>query len=361
MKTISDTIERLSRYRSNPSGRASQPSELKKREDRGRNPGQLTGWYKTPKDPENHPALVVVLHGCTQTAAGYDHGSGWSRLADDYGFAVLFPEQSRQNNANLCFNWFQADDVTRDRGDVLSIREMVDGMITECGIDPKRVYVTGLSAGGAMANALLATYPDVFAGGAIIAGLPFGAASTVPEAFDRMRGHGLPSPTALDNAVRTASQHKGPWPTVSIWHGTTDTTVVEANARAIIEQWCGVHGVGARANTTQVVDGQALETWKDASGRDVIEHYRISGMGHGTPLDTRTGYGHSAPYMLDVGISSTVHIARSWGLTPSFERRAALDSSDAAHSSSAEQSRPVGQGGIQDVIERALRSAGLMK
>jgi poly(hydroxyalkanoate) depolymerase family esterase len=361
MRTISDTIERLARYRNGGVGSSSPINTLSKLEITGRNPGQLTGWYSVPRGREQSTALVVVLHGCTQTAAGYDLGSGWSKLADDYGFAVLFPEQSRQNNANLCFNWFNVDDVTRGHGEALSIREMVTDMVTQHGVDPKRVYVTGLSAGGAMANSLLATYPDVFAGGAIIAGLPHGVASTVPEAFDRMRGHGLPLREILQANVRKASRHTGPWPTISVWQGTSDNTVVEANARAIIDQWIGVHAVGAKAVRSELVDGQTKETWLDASGREAIEYYRIKGMAHGTPLDTASGYGHSAPYMIDIGISSTVHIARSWGLTPSFEKRIVADDVSSTRPLPNQRRSAGGGSEIQDVIEGALRSAGLMK
>lgn len=211
-----------------------------------------------------------------------------------------------------------------------------------------------------MANALLASYPEVLSGGAIIAGLPFGVASTVPEAFDRMRGHGLPSSTTLDARLRSASRHEGPWPTVSVWHGTTDNTVAEANARAIIDQWRGVHGAQAVSSRTQTVDGHRLETWKDASGRDAIEHYRIVGMGHGAPVDAASGYGRPAPHMLDIGISSTVHIARAWGLTPSFERKEAPAMSPAS-GAKPHLSEPPKSDGIQEVIEGALRAAGLMK
>ena len=94
-----------------------------------------------------------------------------------------------------------------------------------------------------MAAVMLATYPDVFAGGAVIAGLPFGTAHSVPEAFDRMRGHGVMSGDALAGRVKSASKHAGPWPALSVWHGTGDTTVDSSNATALVDQWRALHGV----------------------------------------------------------------------------------------------------------------------
>ena len=133
--------------------------------------------YYLPENlPEGAP-LVVVLHGCTQSAAGYDRGSGWSQLADQAGFALLFAEQQRANNPNLCFNWFLPTDTKRNFGEALSIRQMIETLVLAHGLDRKRIFVTGLSAGGAMASVMLATYPEVFAGGAIIAGLPYGSAN----------------------------------------------------------------------------------------------------------------------------------------------------------------------------------------
>jgi poly(hydroxyalkanoate) depolymerase family esterase len=137
-----------------------------------------------PAQPE--PALVVVLHGCTQTAANYDLGAGWSTLADRYGFVLLLPQQQASNNLNSCFNWFLADDIERGKGEARSIRQMVETMILDHGIDRGRVFVTGLSAGGAMTSVMLATYPDMFAAGAVIAGLPYRTATNVKEAFESM-------------------------------------------------------------------------------------------------------------------------------------------------------------------------------
>jgi poly(3-hydroxybutyrate) depolymerase len=113
---------------------------------------------------------------------------------------------------------------------------------------------------------MLATYPEVFAGGAIIAGLPYGVAMTVPEAFDRMRGHGMPTPIDLRAALRNASGHTGPWPTISVWQGTGDNTVVPANADALVEQWRGAHQVGLFPTSSDLEAGHKSEIWEDAKG-----------------------------------------------------------------------------------------------
>jgi poly(hydroxyalkanoate) depolymerase family esterase len=359
MRSLSDTLERLARLRAvkpaAPTG-----SILRNLDQFGSNPGALGAWHHVPKHLPAAPALVVVLHGCTQTAAGYDAGSGWSALAEDYGFVVLFPEQVRQNNANLCFNWFNAADTRRDEGEAVSIRQMIATMVAEHHIDERRVYITGLSAGGAMANAMLACYPDVFAGGAIIAGLPYAAASTVPEAFDRMRGQGLPKTDALQASLRAASRHKGAWPTVSVWHGTGDNTVVPENAAAIVAQWRGVHGLQELSTSSVTFAKYSRAVWRDERGTDAIELYRIPGMAHGTPVDSSTGYGGGAPFMLDVGVSSTVEIARTWGLAASFER-CERPKSETLHERATKHPSDGGGNKIQSVIENALRSAGLMK
>src|SRR6188508_3373251 len=152
----------------------------------GSNPGNLRMFDYRPSNLADSPALVVVLHVCTQSAAGYDLGAGWSTLADRYGFALLLPEQQRSNNPNGCFNWFLPEHNRRGEGEALSIRQMIERVIIEYGIDRSRVFITGLSAGGAMTSTMLACYPEVFAAGAIIAGLPFGAAANVMEAFEGM-------------------------------------------------------------------------------------------------------------------------------------------------------------------------------
>lgn len=326
----------------------------------GSNPGDLGAWYFAPPAPDP-VALVVVLHGCTQTAHGYDGGSGWSALAEANGFAVLYPEQQRANNPNLCFNWFESADTRRSSGEAHSIAQMIDAMIAHHGVDRARVFVTGLSAGGAMTSVMLAAYPEKFAGGAIIAGLPHGAATSVQGAFQQMRAH-APSSRTTGEAIKGASPHRGPWPTVSIWHGTADTVVSPSNADAIAKQWREVHGLPETPNETGAVDGHTRRAWRDSSGRLVLEDYRIAGMGHGVPLATGGGVGEAGAFMLEAGISSTEHSARNWGLLKP-DAIMAKTAAEPALPSAAEPLAPAvhTHSQIGQVIEQALRSAGLMK
>ncbi len=381
MRKVSDTIARLAKLRGlqNTHPTSFAPADrLSTLGNFGSNPGALQARYYLPADLSDAAPLVVVLHGCTQSPAGYDHHSGWSQLADETGFALLYPEQQRANNPNLCFNWFLPADTERDRGEVLSIRQMIETMVVNHGLDRKRVFVTGLSAGGAMAAAMLATYPDVFAGGGIIAGLPFGCATTVPEAFDRMRGHGGPSEQELQRLVQGASKHNGQWPRISIWQGSGDHTVASANAESIAAQWRAVHKLDKAPTYSTSERGRSRQVWADAAGEAKIEINVIEGMGHGTPIGN--GLGTAGPYMLDVGISSTREMARFWGLgdgdgtSGSARARSALPTINVSSSDSlrgagggrtAETARSDGElsqgGAVKKVIEDALRAAGLMR
>lgn len=190
-------------------GHDAPPGGLREATPTGSNPGALRMFRYVPAGLPDRSPLVVVLHGCLQTASGYEYGAGWSTLADRYGFALLVPEQQRANNPNTCFNWFVPGDTSRGRGEALSIREMVEQMVVEHGLDHQRVYVTGLSAGGAMTSAMLAAYPEIFAGGAIVAGLPYGAATNAQEAFQSMLQSPARPARVWGDLVRSASQHAG--------------------------------------------------------------------------------------------------------------------------------------------------------
>lgn len=293
-----------------------EPSHLVEVAEFGSNPGDLRMLVYVPNDLPAGAPLVVVLHGCTQTAHSYDDGTGWTTLADRYGFAVLLPEQRRRNNPLRCFNWFRADDNRRDGGEAASIRQMVAQMQVEHGIDAARVFVTGLSAGGAMTSVMLATYPEVFAGGAIVAGVPYRSASGLQDAFEVIfQGRSLPADDWAER-VRTASGHPGPWPKVSVWHGDADGTVKPLNAEEILKQWTTVHGLASDHSDEQTIDGHRRRIWHDAEGSAIVEAYTISGMSHGQPIMSRgdDGCGVPAPFIHDMGISSAYHIARFWGI-----------------------------------------------
>ncbi len=331
------------------------------------NPGNLAGRLYVPAGLAGPAPLVVVLHGCTQDAAVYDHGSGWSRLADKHGFILLFPEQDRANNPLLCFNWFSGNDNQRGMGEAASIAAMIAAIRKAHDVDPKRVFVTGLSAGGAMAAAMLATYPELFAGGAIIAGVAYGCASGAAEAFDCMGGRARGDAAELGARVRRASPHKGPWPRIQVWQGSADHIVVPSNADAIVLQWAHLHGLDPKPDRIDAAGGYPRRIWSGADGTPLIEQYTITGMAHGIPLDPGTGEGESGEagaHMLDVGLSSTDRIAAFFGIAPAVaeRRKAGAAGVPAPRPSSARAAGPARAAqGVQATIENALKAAGLMR
>lgn len=358
MQSLGDTIGRLAQRRAAMVAAATAipgRDRLSDLTDFGSNPGALRARRFVPDDLPAGAPLIVVLHGCTQTAAAYDLGAGWSGLAEANGFALLYPEQNRANNSNLCFNWFVPEDVARGSGEVESIRRMIAAMLAAHRLDPARVFITGLSAGGAMALSMLATYPELFAGGAIIAGVPHGVAATVPEAFDRMRGQGLPKPAQLAALVRKAAPAPPRWPKLSVWQGSADATVDPANAEAIIGAWRALHELPAKPSHADSVNGHPRRVWRDAGGADIIEAITVTGMAHGTPIAASgpDACGQSAPHMLDVGLSSTRRIAAFWGLAP-------LLAAGEARAATAAPGWP-GGGGVETMIGNALRQAGLLR
>ncbi|MBL8394511.1 MAG: PHB depolymerase family esterase [Candidatus Accumulibacter sp.] len=306
-----------------------QENRLREVGDFGSNPGQLQMFTYVPAGlPANAP-LVVVLHGCTQSAGSYNKGSGWSTLADRYGFALLLPQQRWNNNPLRCFNWFRPEDNAREKGEALSIRQMVDHLLSDHGLDRRRVYVTGTSSGGAMTAVMLATYPDVFAGGAVLAGVPYRTAQGLQEGLESIFQGRCRSPGEWGELVRAASPHQGPWPTLSIWHGDADTSVKPVNAEELIKQWTNLHGLDLQPTLETTVDGYPRRVWHGPAGEELIESYTVTGMAHGAALDPGAAphqCGTAAPFFNAVGISSTHRIADFWGLLLD----AGADATDAA-------------------------------
>lgn len=272
----------------------------------GTNPGNLQMFRYAPAGlPAGRP-VVVALHGCTQNAAGYGPATGWPHLADRWKFTVVVPQQKSQNNANSCFNWFEPADTRRGSGEALSIKQMVDKAKQDNGA--ASAYVSGLSAGGAMTAVMLATYPDVFSGGGIVAGLPYQCATSVVAAFGCMNPGTNLSPAQWGDKVRAAFAHSGPRPKVSIWHGTADTTVRPLNGAELVEQWTNVNGTDQTPDVSDTVGGYPHRVYGGT-----VEHYSITGMNHGQPVDPGTGAtqcGSTAAYMLDVNACAAYHLAR---------------------------------------------------
>ena len=377
MSGLSKIISELAHYRkvaqtlhraSGGSPQEDPDGRLVEIENFGQNPGNLRMLVHAPEALAYRPGLVVVLHGCTQTAQAYDLGSGWSTLADAHGFALLYPEQKSANNANTCFSWFDPAHTARDKGEAGSIRNMIERIAGDLNIDRDRIFVTGLSAGGAMTNVMLAAYPEVFAAGAVIAGLPYGSARNMHEAFRSMFSGASRSANEWGALVRAVSPHRGPWPKISIWHGEADATVVPSNAQEIVKQWTDVHALPHHATSQETHGLHYLRQWRDEFGELRIEEHLIAGMNHGAPLASAKGLGVgvAGPFMLDVGVSSTLEIARFFGfapaqaadvevLVPASTRRAGKQAAPA------EKPQPALLSNVEKTITEALRKAGLLR
>jgi poly(hydroxyalkanoate) depolymerase family esterase len=304
----------------------------------GSNPGNLKMFKYLPDRLPDPAPLVVVLHGCRQSAKGYLDHSGWAKYADQGGFALLLPEQQigpgpvffseGRNHLFQCFNFAELRDSRRDSGEALSIKQMIDRMKAEHGIDPNRIFVTGLSAGGGMTAVMMAAYPDVFASGAVIAGLPYrcGTATRTSEVDCGVTLAGQshkPAPQRMPEEwgrrVREAApDFRGSYPRVSIWQGTADKTVDPPNARELVEQWTNVHGIDQTPDEREDGSNYTHLRFKDAQGNTLVESYELRNFGHATPIDPD---GSVEPcgslgdqWIVDGDICSTQRIARFWGL-----------------------------------------------
>jgi len=326
------------------------------------NPGNLRMFRYLPKGLKAGAPLVVVLHGCGQSANGYGVGTGWCALADELGFAVLAPEQKAVNNPGTCFDWFNPEDIARDSGEAASVAAMVRTMVGTHRLDAGRVFITGLSAGGAMTAVMLATYPELFAGGAIIAGLPFGAAQNVRDALESMRSAPLRTPSQWGDMVRAASPYKGPWPRMSIWHGALDATVNINNAQALAAQWADLQGLSVTDAQQELVHGAVRLSWGQQ-----LEVYTMPMLGHGTPIDSGD-VGQPGPFILEAGISSSRRIAEFWGLATRSLQRAEprptalpeIEATLTAANSAPSDGNP-GPSKAETLIWRALKAAGLVR
>ncbi len=219
-----------------------------------------------------------MLHGCTQDPDDFAAGTGMNFLAEGDGFLVVYPAQAASANPSRCWNWFQAGDQRRDQGEPALIAGITRQVMAEYRVDARRVYVAGLSAGGAMAAIMAATYPDLYAAVGVHSGLAPGSAHDLPSAFQAMQGGA--------SATRAAERRAIP---LILFHGDSDSTVHPRNADQLVGQWAAVgssptagtaptstthqeRGAGGRGYTRALHD--------DGHGQTFVEHWTIHGAGH---------------------------------------------------------------------------------
>lgn len=217
--------------------------------------------YVPPDHTMRGMPLVVMLHGCKQDPEDFAAGTRMNRLADQLGFAVVYPAQAARANVSGCWNWFQPVHQRRE-GEPSLIAGITGEVVARYGLDARRVYVAGLSAGGAMAAVMGNAYPEIYAAMGIHSGLGYAAASDVTSAFAAMRGRG----------ARTTSTTEIP---MIVFHGDGDTTVHPSN---------GEHAVTGTLETVEKghVNGRSFTrtTHRDAEGRAVLQHWLVHGAGH---------------------------------------------------------------------------------
>lgn len=248
--------------------------------------------------------LVVMLHGCTQNPDDFAAGTRLNTLAEEHTFLVAYPEQPQNANMSRCWNWFKESDQRRDRGEPDIIAGITREVCEEYGVTDGRVYVAGMSAGGAMAAILGASYPDLYAAVGVHSGLAPGAARDLPSALSAMQRGGR-------GGHREAPARNVP---VIVFHGDRDTTVHPANADHLLAHY----GSGTAADTTptatarrgQVSGGHAYtrHTRPDAEGRTVMERWTIHGLGHAW-----SGGSNSGSYTDPRGPDATAEMVRFFG------------------------------------------------
>lgn len=224
-------------------------------------------------------ALVVMLHGCKQNPDDFAAGTRMNALAEEQGLIVVYPSQARSANGFQCWNWFQTRDQSRDQGEPSLIAGITREVMSKYEVDPQRVYVAGLSAGGAMAAIMAATYPDLYAAVGIHSGLPYAAASDVNSAYAAMRG----------DTVGGALEIPGDSPALRsvpaiIFHGDADATVHPDNGDQLHAQAAPLASALSAQGIVQrgSVSGRAYTTtlYRDRKGKSLLEHWVVHGAGH---------------------------------------------------------------------------------
>ncbi|MGK3940639.1 PHB depolymerase family esterase [Streptomyces caeruleatus] len=249
----------------------------------GTNPSNLQMYLYVPGSVTAHPAVVVAVHYCTGSGPAMYNGTEWARLADTYGFVVIYPSVTRSSK---CFDVSSPQALKRGGGsDPVGIKSMIDWTVRTYSADTARIYVTGISSGAMMTNVLLGDYPDVFAAGAAFSGVPFGCFATTDGSEWNSACSGgtvTHTPQQWGDLVRAAYPgYTGPRPRMQVWHGTEDDVLRYPNFGEEIKQWTNVLGVSQTpAATDTPVSGWTRTRYGATGDRAAVEAISLQGVGH---------------------------------------------------------------------------------
>jgi len=282
-------------------------SGIVKINDFGSNPGNLEMFQYVPEGLEKNAPLVIVLHGCAQSADTIAVESGWNKLADENKFMVVYPQQKLINNFKKCFNWFNPSDIKRDSGETASIKQMIDFAIKQHKINPKKVFITGLSGGAAMTSVMLANYPEIFNAGSLMAGIPFGATSSIKDGLNAMKGNIVKTEKEWSDFILEINKnHKGSYPKMAVFHGVDDPYVNIINANEIIKQYKGLHKIEKEVEIIDAFNNNPDVTLERYENEQII-YYKIKNMGHAiaiNPGEEKNKGGKVSTYAIDKNFHS---------------------------------------------------------
>ncbi len=282
----------------------------------GENPGELTASYyqAATNDQNSENSLVVLLHGCVQNGERFAEESGFLTLAKQHQFNLLIPQQQASNNVQSCFNWFSPQDISKDKGELQSLKHMI--LAAKATTQSTHVYIAGLSAGGAMANVLLATYPELFNGGAIIAGIPYPCADSLTKAISCMRsGPSQPADHLAQDVLQLHKKSLVNLPPLTIWTGNADKVVNPKNSQYLAKQWAQLNQQPLSVDKTNA-GGFKRTHWLTHDDKVHIELIELEKIGHGMMVTpNKPGGGNAGDYLLTSPISAAIGSVKFWNLT----------------------------------------------
>lgn len=294
----------------------------------GSNPGNLRMYLYKPAKLKKNPELIIALHGCMMNAKAMQEAGNWGDLAEKYGFLIIFPEQKTQNQPNSCFNWYLKSDNLKDKGESASIIQMLDYVQKSYSIGKEKTFITGISAGGAMSLNLLASYPNRFKAGSIIASVPYKAYTlshfykreskqltlslmfAATHSSNRTATHwnncwipilgeqGKAPEKNLNNSdfertdqiwgnlVRSASpNYKGNYPKLLLIHGTKDPVVNYKNFNDILKQWRNLFNLHKNSEKKSLISNQGILREYYKHKELVIKGVLLKDFIHAHPID----------------------------------------------------------------------------